>query len=236
MITLPLLHRLQSFPAVRGWAYTLRGGLYLGLTNRTNSEATFLSARGPSFTMPEDSGFEMAIGEEPQAEKLAALINEAYTKMDDLGSMGENDPGVAFAGAGDPLLRLDVLLETIDLLKALRNGIAFRVKTWGLVDSAVTQQLIRAMSPGDEDRRRETRLAKVSVCLPCSNPLQYAELVGPTNGKSFGDVCSFVAELSEAGIAVECTAVSRPDVDVEAIRKLAISLGADSFRVMPYFP
>jgi hypothetical protein len=42
--------------AGRGFAYSVRGGLYLSLTNETNS-VSLIESRGPGFTMPKASGF-----------------------------------------------------------------------------------------------------------------------------------------------------------------------------------
>eukprot|EP00930_Biecheleria_cincta_P088453 TRINITY_DN77698_c0_g1_i1.p1 TRINITY_DN77698_c0_g1~~TRINITY_DN77698_c0_g1_i1.p1 ORF type:complete len:238 (+),score=23.51 TRINITY_DN77698_c0_g1_i1:97-810(+) len=236
MLTLPLLTRLKSYPAVKGWAYTIHGGLYLGLTNCTNCEANFVSARGPTFVMPADSGFKVPDAEEPKPDELVELLTEVYDEISgDLGAMGEKDAGVTMAGLGDPLLRVDTLIEVVNTFKDVRNGIPFRVKTWGLVDPSVTQLLVKTMYPEDVDMRRETRLASVSVCLPSSDAEQYAKLVGPRDGRGLGDVCRFISDLSEAGLAVECTTVARPDVDVDAVRRLAQSLGANNFRAVPYF-
>ena len=44
--------------ARRGFAYTVRGGLYLSVTNECNS-TSLVEARGPGFSMPVSSGFEM---------------------------------------------------------------------------------------------------------------------------------------------------------------------------------
>ena len=45
---------------------------------------------------------------EPTPEELAAVVDACYADMDIVG-MGENDPGVVFGGAGEPLLRLDAI-------------------------------------------------------------------------------------------------------------------------------
>ena len=56
------------------------------------------------------------------------------------------------------------------------------------------------------------------------------KLVQPTGARGFRDVCGFIVALAEAGIIVECTAVKRPEVDINATRKLALALGATTFR------
>ena len=49
------------------------------------------------------------------------------------------------------------------------------------------------------------------------------------------DVVAFVRACVEAGLAVECTAVEAPGVDMAAVNELACSLGA-SFKARTYFP
>lgn len=117
----------------------------------------------------------------------------------------------------------------------IRNSVPFRVKTFGLVDTAVRQCLVDSMPLADCDSKRETRLAEVSVCLPTCDPVQYAKLVGPSGNLGFNDVIGLIVDLCDAGIAVECYTPARPGVDVEKTGMLALSLGAIRFRSLPYF-
>jgi hypothetical protein len=211
------------------------------------------SCRGPGFADPlalpksrasqqlaVESGFEpLPIGApEPSAQELASLVDEFYAARGagDLGSMGESDAGVVFQGEGDPLEATAVVLETVRLVAARRNGLPFRVNTLGLCDEDALKLLLECevLERLDQgDRRRETRIACVSVFLPAATPSKYDELLAPRRargGRGFRDVCSFVARLAEAGVNVECTAVARPDVNVAEIETLARSLGARSFR------
>ena len=174
--------------------------------------------------------------------------------------MGESDAGVVFQGEGDPLEATAVVLETVRLVAARRNGLPFRVNTLGLCDEDALKLLLECevlerldlrsrvrsrpstshfdlafdLERLDQgDRRRETRIACVSVFLPAATPSKYDELLAPRRargGRGFRDVCSFVARLTEAGVNVECTAVARPDVNVAEIETRVRSLGARSFR------
>lgn len=93
-----------------GVAYSLGRTLYLALTNRSNA-TSIIDTRGPSFVMPPASRFQLLpddLESEPTPEELAAIVDACYADMDIVG-MGENDPGVVFAGAGEPLLRLDAI-------------------------------------------------------------------------------------------------------------------------------
>jgi len=208
-----------------GVAYTLRGGLYVSLTNASPS-LSLLASRGPAFAMPADSGYcALPEGEaaEPAAKEVAELVDEAYGDFEVVG-MGENDLGVRFAGLGDPLLRIETLLETVRLVKERRHGVGFAVSTSGLFDAGVPAALKAGGVKG------------VVVALNASNPPQYDKLMQPTNGKGFGDVCSFVIGAAEAGMDVTCTAVEVPGVDIAVVRALASSLGAATFKSRSFHP
>jgi len=146
--------------------------------------------------------------------------------------------GVVFAGGGEPLLRVKTLIETVNIIAAKQNGIAFRINTNGLVDSETTQLLLDSgvIALGDRDFRRETRIASVSVALPCHDVPTFELLSKPEGGKGFRDVCNFICLLVEAGVQVECTAIDRPEVDLDATKKLALALGASNFRVRTFAP
>jgi hypothetical protein len=245
-----MLSTLRSLPSFRpGIAYVL-DTLYLAPTVRSHAANSMRSCRGPSFAMrlalpkSRDSGqlapeslFEpLPEGAPvPSAEELARLVDEFYAAKGagDFGSMGELDGGVVFQGMGDPLMAMEVVLETVRLVAEKRNGLSFRLNTLGLCDDSDIELLLESevVARVDQgDRRRETRVSCVSVFLPAASPAKYDELLAPTNGRGFRDVCGFIVRLSEAGVNVECTAVARPDVSVPEIERLALSLGARSFR------
>ena len=210
-----------------GLAYSLGRTLYLSVTNRANA-ASILDTRGPGFRMPDSSGFLLLPDDapEPTSDELAAVVDACYADMDIVG-MGENDPGVVFAGAGEPLLRPDVLVDTVRKVRAdfSRHGVPFRVHTNGLHPPSV----VAALADAAVDR--------VTVALATADPRQYEALMRPhPNAGGHADVCGFVAECVEAGVPVECVVVEAPGVDVAAARKLAIALGAVEFRTREYFP
>lgn len=249
-----MLGLLRSLPSFRpGIAYVIDKTLYLAPTARSPAANTMRSCRGPGFAnrvsglapLPAsrasletvaDSGFvPLPAGAlEPSAEELATLVNELYAALSSgaTGGMGESDGGIVFQGEGDPLEAAAVVLETVGLVAQHRNGLAFRLNTLGLCDAATVDLLLSSdvLVRGDDDRRRETRLASISVFLPAAEPTQYAELLQPRTGLGFSDVCAFVVRAAEAGVDVECTTVARPDVDVAAVERLAMGLGARSFR------
>ena len=148
--------------------------LYLAPTPRSPAERTMRDCRGENFAMRENSGFSEEEFSEPTSSELSNIVEEYYDEVSgSLGSMGENDLGVVFQGPGDPLEACDVVIDTVRSIS--RNGISFRVNTLGLCDSTITETLISSdvVAKGDQDQRRETRISKVSVFLPASDPKMY---------------------------------------------------------------
>lgn len=192
-----------------------------------------VALRGPSFTMPAQSGFSMLMDEQgdEDAEPNCSDIFEAVDKAFDTGRVSvssmESEP-ITFAGFGEPLLRTDCICDAVRQIKDSRHGAIFRIKTNGLIRSA--DGLSTAL------KLQEAGIDKISVSLISENPTQYQQIMQPKNGATFSDVCSFVMTCAEIGLDVECTAVDRPDVHVGNVRALALALGAASFRSAKYFP
>ena len=237
-LTIAHLAKLAAFRP--GYAYILRNSLYLSLTDRNTAGLSLMDARGPSFTMPADSGFSLLGESEPSVTELVGLVDQFYEQLSDgsLGGMGELDRGVCFAGAGEPLIRVDDLLEIVRQVKARRNGVPFRINTNGLVGQEVAESIVGSglLHKHEEDTRRETGIDKISVFLPASDPKSFAEVVRPKEGRGFGDVCGFITTLAEAGATVECTTVGRPGVDTSSVAKLGAAFGAQEFRIRSFYP
>ena len=68
-----------------GVAYTLRGALYLALTNRTNA-TPLTRLRGPAFSMPASSKFQLLPEPEPTAAELVDVIDAFYDALPPIAS------------------------------------------------------------------------------------------------------------------------------------------------------
>jgi MoaA/NifB/PqqE/SkfB family radical SAM enzyme len=143
--------------------------------------------------------------------------------LDDARS-GESDPGVVFAGYGEPLLRHDVLCDALREIRARRHGIATRDATNGLVDVAVCDAL------------RDAGLRSVTVNFASADPDEYARIMAPRDGRTQGDALAFIERCSELGMEVEATTTRTPGVDIARARELTMALGASAFREREYFP
>ena len=182
-----------------GVAYTLGRTLYLSVTNKSNA-LSILKTRGPGFVMPPSSGFALLSDPEPDANELAAIVDATYERAEIVG-MGENDPGVVFAGAGEPLLRLDVVVDTMAMVRESRHGVRS-----ASTRTAYTSQASAAW-------RAPARHA--SVALATADPKQFEALTRPAagSGAHLGTVCGFISALAEEGVDVEAVTVAAPGVD-----------------------
>ena len=206
-----------------GVAYRLGRALVLSLPDVANA-TPLLKCRGPSFVMPTTSGF-VPLGDtpEPSARELVDAMDAFYDSLA-IGSSGEDDPGVVFAGYGEPLLRAETLCDAVGRIREKRHGIRLRVVTNGLVDASIAKQLY------------DVGVQTVSVNLASANPDQYQSLMKPTGGRTHADVLAFVDAAAAAGMEVECVTVQKPGVDIAQAKALALALGAVNFRTREYFP
>ena len=218
----PTTNRTMTAPRP-GVAYRLGRALFLSLTDVANA-TPLLRTRGPSFVMPPASGFvPLGDGGDATARELVEAMDSFYDSIV-IGSSGEDDPGVVFAGYGEPLLRAETLCDAVGRIREKRHGIRLRVVTNGLVDASIAQKLY------------EVGVQTVSVNLASANPDEYQRLMAPVDGRSHADVLAFVEAAASAGMDVECVTVQTPGVDIVQAKALALALGAVSFRTREYFP
>ena len=238
-----------------GVIYWLKNALYVGLTNRTRG-LSLVASRGPGFAMPAASGF-APLAAEPSVDDVVAAIYDAYDHDERKKALGQDvgrtqradggatDPGVVFAGLGDPLLRWRDVAAIAERVYA-RHPVPLRLNTNGL------------LPPGDDPADvaaalRAARVSHATVALNAADPAAYealmlapppwapayhaaaADAVGDVAGASFGDACGFVAALAEADVEVTVSCVAAPvTADVAAVRQLALALGAVGVKERPF--
>jgi hypothetical protein len=221
-----------------GITYILGRALYVALTNRCNALPLAVT-RGPSFVMPADSGFaKLPDGYEPSADDVLSAVQSHLGSEPQVGAPSN----VVFAGLGEPLLRLGVLLEAAGRIEDAYPGrVCLRVSTNGLVPCDRAKEVARSL--WDAGVRRAT------VTIASADEAQHRVLLAPRGaaiatpggaGSGAGspglpEACHFVQALVAAGMEVDCTAVAEPSVDLAAAGVLADSLGA-SFRSRSYHP
>jgi hypothetical protein len=214
--------------------YTFAGVVYVSLTNDSNCALTMLAANGPGFEFPPGTGFApLPQGFEPTAAETVAATLVACDTLDAAAGGTSTPREIVYAGLGEPLMRLRPLCEVVATLAAASDRVGGqRLNTNGLLgggDDATTTAAEAAQMLADAG------LDSACVQIQSSDATQHNELMGPNAGLSLADAAEFASQLLRAGVAVECSVIARPEVDVDLAQALALGLGA-TFKARPYFP
>jgi hypothetical protein len=155
-------------------------------------------------------------------EDILASVNQHYeTESQFVGGMGESDPGVWFATTSacnkDTLEFYQLVGESIALVKQERHGVPFNLYTTGI--------LLPSLEIGP---LTELGLDCLQVSLFAGSPPEYKKATG-RDAAAFGQVCGFIADAAEQGIAVEVGILKA--YASGGARDLALSLGAQDVHV-----
>jgi hypothetical protein len=202
--------------------------LYLSVTRQHAVQpdkpfATLFHARGPKFSLPN-----LPTDYEPSAQEMFDAVEDAYTNDDRKVSagalgMGEADEGIVFAGTGEPLLRLDRVLEAAQLIKEARHGVPLRLSSTGLGSrkdaGPTTSQLF------------ESGIEHLSLFVYSADTKEYAAHMG---GFGLSEACNFSVLASEQGMQVRWVTVAYPASNPGAVRTLAAACGAVDCVIKPF--
>ena len=187
--------------------YQIRDALYVNLTNRCTSLCAFCTR----IEDPVASGY--YLGLKPEDEPTAEEVNQAI-----------GDPTryreIVFCGYGEPTLRLDELKEVARYVKS--RGGRIRLDTIGH-GSLIHGRDIAPELAGIVD--------EISMSLNAPTREQYERIVrSDWPDQAFESALEFARSAVRSGIKVTLSAVRIPNLDVEACRKIAESVGAE-FRI-----
>jgi TatD DNase family protein len=189
-------------------AYRIRNSLYLNITNRCSNRCSFC-AKFEDFTV---KGHLLRLDHEPDAKEVLAAA----------GDTGRYDE-VVFCGYGEPLLRLDLILEVAAELK--KKGCRIRINTDGQANIVHGRNILPELA-GLVD--------SISVSLNAADAETYDHLCNtPFGSAGFQGICEFLREAPRFIPDVTASAVTVPGLDVAAVGKLAESLGV-KFREREY--
>ncbi len=186
-------------------AYEAHGNLYLNITNRCTADCVFCLKRYSDGVY----GYNLRLSKEP---KLSDIIKELSEL--DLSRYKE----VVFTGFGEPLVRLDDVLDITKWLTA--RGMPVRLDTIGHAklmypDRKVAQELA------------EAGMKVVSISLNAQDAETYNQLCDPKYLKSYEKMLEFAKDVSNAGMQLRFTVVKLPVVDVEKCKEIAKEYCAD---------
>lgn len=200
-------------PRPRVIGYRIDDGLYVNLTQRCPTDCAFC----PRDARPVVQGHDLSLADrdEPTAAEVIADLGDPSGYAE-----------VVFCGYGEPTMRLDVLKETAQALKA-QGARRIRLNTIGL-GSLVHGRDIAPELAGLVDA--------VSVSLNTVDPAQYEKLVRPRpdyRGRAWQAMIDFVKSARAHLPEVQVTVVGLAAVDAEKARRLAQELGV-AFKIRPY--
>ncbi|MDH5389967.1 MAG: TatD family nuclease-associated radical SAM protein, partial [Candidatus Bathyarchaeota archaeon] len=134
---------------------------------------------------------------------------------------------VVFCGFGEPLERLDCVLEATGWIKKY-SGKVVRVDTNGqgyLLNNG--KDVVKELKKAGVD--------KVSVSLNAHDKVTYNQVCKPGFENAFESVLEFIEKAKKENLDTEITAVTIPEVDISKVRKLAKRMEV-AFRVREYIP
>jgi len=195
--------------------YWMNDVLYLNITNKCSSSCYFCFKKFKSGIRD----FNLKLETEPTADEVIRELKSMIHR--------KNWKEVAFCGFGEPLTRLDTVLEVTRWVKNSAWKKA-RVDTNGhgyLLNKGrnVIQEL------------KEAGVEKVSVSLNAHNKATYNEVCKPAFEDAFENVVEFIKKAKEAGLETEATAVTIPEIEITKVKELAERSGA-KFAARQYIP
>ncbi len=195
--------------------YWLGDSLYLNITNRCSNDCYFCLRRFKRGV----GEFNLKLQKEPSSREVIKELQRVMRKR----SWGE----VVFCGFGEPLERLDCVLEVARWLR----------RYWGRVVRVDTNGHGYLLNRGRDvvGELREAGVDKVSVSLNAHDEATYNEVCRPRFEDAFDAVLEFVKKAKEEGLETEITAVTIPEADISKVREIAERMGV-GFRVRDYIP
>lgn len=179
--------------------YEAHGNLYLNITNRCTADCIFCLKRYSDGIY----GYNLRLLKEPSLSEIIKQLSEH-----DLSKYEE----VVFTGFGEPLVRLDDVLEITKWLTT--RGISVRLDTSGHAkllypDRNVAEELA------------ESGMKVISLSLNAQDANTYNQLCDPRYIKAYDKMLEFAKDISSSGIELRFTVVDLPIVDIEKCKKIA---------------
>jgi len=184
--------------------YWIGDNLYLNVTNRYSNNCYFC------FRKYKDgmNGFNLKLSEEPTSDKIVAEIEEVINKR--------KWKEIVFCGFGEPLERLDTVLEVTRWIKK-HHSITIRIDTNGQAQFINQgRDVVKEL--------KEAGVDSVSVSLNVHNRQTYDYVCKPNFKDAFSEVLDFIRRAREK-LDTEITAVTVPEVDISEMREIAAKLG-----------
>ena len=194
--------------------YWLENNLYLNITNRCSNNCYFCLRN----FLDGVGGFNLKLEEEPTISEIIADLENVINRR--------NWREIVFCGFGEPLERLDCVLEvSIWIRKHYGKIVTLRVDTNG-------QAFLLNKGRNVIEELKMAGVDKVSVSLNAHDKETYNQVCRPNFENAFESILEFVKKAKEL-LDVEVTAVRIPEVDISKAEQIAKEMGV-KFRVREY--
>lgn len=185
--------------------YEAHGNLYLNITNRCTADCVFCIKRYSDGVY----GYNLRLSKEPT---LSQIIKELS------GFELSQYKEVVFTGFGEPLVRLDDVLEVTKWLTT--RGMPVRLDTIGHAKLLYPDRNVAS-------ELAESGIKVVSISLNAHDAETYNQLCDPKYIKAYEKMLEFGRGVSKAGMELRFTVVNLPVVDIEKCKKIAKEYCAD---------
>lgn len=194
--------------------YWFGENLYLNITNKCHNNCYFCLRNFRNGV----GGFNLKLEREPSTTEIVAELENVINK--------KNWKEIVFCGFGEPLERLDCLLEVSQWIKKHYGKIVtLRIDTNG-------QAFLLNMGRNVVEELKNAGADKVSVSLNAHDKETYKQICRPTFEDAFESVLDFIGEAKKL-LDVEITVVRVPEVDIQKVEEIARKMGV-KFRVREY--
>lgn len=193
--------------------YTLKNKIYINLTNRCTNDCIFCLRNDKSDVCGQGLWLD---NENSTAQDVIAQFEQIYA----------NTPSheVIFCGYGEPMLKLDNLIQTAKYVKEKYPNIKIRVNTNGHANFVYKRNVVPEL---------KGLVDEFSVSLNGATSEEYNELSQPKIKDAYDEVKKFIKCCSDEDISVVASVVEGykgRHIDLEKCEKIAFDLGA-KFRV-----
>ncbi len=195
--------------------YWLGNSIYLNITNKCPNRCYFCFRRFKNGIKE----FKLKLEKVPTTEEVIEELQKVLNK--------NNWDEIVFCGFGEPLERLDVVLEVTRWVKK-HSQKPVRVDTNGqgyLLNKG--RDVVREL--------KDAGVEKVSVSLNVYNKKTYNEVCKATLENADENVLEFIKRVKEAGLETEATAVTVSEIVVSKVKDVAQKMGV-KFLVREYIP
>ena len=193
--------------------YWLGNNIYVNITNKCSNSCYFCFRKFKNGIQD----FNLKLEKEPTAEEVMGELRKIINKR--------NWSEVVFCGFGEPLERLDIVLEVTKRVKK---------KYWKPVRINTNGQGCLLNKGRDVVRElKETGVDKVNVSLNAHNKKIYNQICKPVFEDAYENVIEFIKKVKEKGLEIEATSVSIPEIKISKVKEIAKQIGV-KFSVREY--